>query len=119
MMVRQASQPETFRKRRVRKGSQIVISPWHLGRYDNLWSDPDKFDPARREIEVGRDASRDGYLPFSSGACVCPGAAFAMTEAAVLVAVLMARFRFEVTEVPVAHLTVRSRDGIKFIAVQR
>lgn len=44
-----------------------------------------------------------------------------MTEAAVLVTVLMARFRFEVTEVPVpvAHLTVRSRDGIKFIAVQR
>ena len=58
-------------------------------------------------------------MPFSSGACVCPGAAFAMTEAAVLVAVLMARFRFEVTEVPVAHLSVRSRDGIKFIAVQR
>lgn len=47
IMVRQASQPETFRKRRVRKGSQIVISPWHLGRHDNIWSDPDKFDPAR------------------------------------------------------------------------
>jgi cytochrome P450 len=47
IMVRQASQPETFRKRRVRKGSQIVIAPWHLGRHDNIWSDPDKFDPAR------------------------------------------------------------------------
>ena len=121
MMVRQASQSETFRKRRVRKGSQIVVSPWHLGRHENIWANPDEFDPARWETEAGRAASRDGYLPFSSGPRVCPGAAFAMTEAAILVAVLMARFRFEVTDVPVpvAHLTVRSRDGIRLKVVRR
>ena len=120
MMVRQASGPEMFRKRRVRKGNQIVISPWHLGRHENIWDDPDAFNPARWETEAGRAASRDGYLPFSSGPRVCPGAAFAMTEAAVLVAVLTARFRFEVTEVPVpvAHLTVRSKDGIRVKVVR-
>ena len=121
MMVRQAARPETFRKRRVRKGSQIVLSPWHLGRHESIWDDPDEFDPARWETEAGRVASRDGYLPFSSGPRVCPGAAFAMTEAAVLVAVLMARFGVEVMEtpVPVAHLTVRSRDGISLKVVRR
>ncbi len=111
MMVRETKRDETFRKRDVKMGSQVVISPWHLGRHERLWENPDAFDPARwtRGTPV-----REAFLPFSSGPRVCPGAGFAMAEAAVLVAALMARFRFEVLEipVPVAHLTVRSRDGI-------
>ena len=41
-------------------------------------------------------------------------AGFAMVEATVLLAALMANFRFERQEdpMPVAHLTVRARDGI-------
>lgn len=111
MFVREATQSERFRGRDVKKGAQVVISPWHLGRHEAHWPDPDAFDPSRWEGEVAKEA----WLPFSAGPRVCPGAGFAMAEAAVLVAVLMARFRFEVTEtpVPVAHLTVRSKDGLR------
>lgn len=121
MMVREAVVPQTFRNRAVPKGAQIVISPWHLGRHESHWIDPDVFDPGRWETEVARRSARDAYLPFSAGPRVCPGAGFAMTEAAVLLATLMARFRFEITETPtpVAHLTVRSRDGIRLCARRR
>ena len=112
MMVREAARAERFRNRAVPQGAQVVISPWHMGRSPRLWDQPDVFDPARWEDAT---LGKDGYLPFSSGPRVCPGAGFAMAEGAVLLAALMARFRFETLEtpVPVAHLTVRARDGIK------
>ena len=116
MFVRESTRKETFRNRKIRVGSQIVISPWHLGRHEALWDDPDVFDPSRWD----RDTSpREAWLPFSSGPRVCPGAGFAMVEATVLLAELMARIRFEVLEkpVPVAHLTVRGKDGIWLRAV--
>jgi cytochrome P450 len=115
MMVREATQPETFRGRKVKPGAQVVISPWHLHRHERLWDRPDDFDPDRWAGE-GREAARDGYLPFSRGPRVCPGAGFAMLEGTLLLAHLVRAFRFTPLEgrvpVPVAHLTVRARDGI-------
>ena len=54
MMVRQNLQPETFRDRAVKPGSQIVLSPWHQQRNPRLWSAPDAFDPDRWSTEEGR-----------------------------------------------------------------
>ncbi|NNJ68037.1 MAG: cytochrome P450 [Boseongicola sp.] len=121
MFVREARQPETFRKRAVPKRAQIVISPWHLHRNDRYWSDPDAFDPSRWNTDAGRQASREAYLPFSSGARVCPGAGFAMAEAAILLTAAMVRFEFKPLETPVpaAHLTVRAKDGISLEATLR
>jgi cytochrome P450 len=116
MMVREATCPETFRDRPVPTGSQIVISPWHLHRHDRIWPDPDGFDPARWQTDEGRACARDAYIPFSAGARVCTGAGFAMVEGPLILARLMRDFTFSRVEdrdpVPVAHLTVRARDGI-------
>ena len=116
MMVRTASCPERFRDRDVPKGAQLVLSPWHLHRHARLWEDPDGFDPARWGTENGRTCQREAFLPFSAGARVCPGAGFAMAEGPLILSMLVRAFRFAAVEgrepVPVAHLTVRSREGI-------
>ncbi len=116
MMVRQNLQQEDFRGRQIRPGAQVVISPWHLHRHDRIWATPDAFDPDRWQTEAARESARAGYLPFSSGPRVCPGAGFAMLEGVLLLAHLVRAFRFVAVEgkvpVPVAHLTVRARDGI-------
>jgi cytochrome P450 len=112
MLVRETSRAEEFRGRKVRKGAQVVISPWHLHRHERLWERPDDFDPDRwvGEVPLG------GYLPFSRGPRVCPGAGFAMLEGTLMLAHLVRAFRFQAAEgrvpVPVAQLTVRARDGI-------
>jgi len=46
MMVRETVAPEVFRKRDVKPGAQVVISPWHLHRQSRIWDNPDAFDPA-------------------------------------------------------------------------
>ena len=117
MMVREATCPETFRDRPVPRGSQIVLSPWHLHRHTRLWERPDAFDPARFQTENGKACLRKAYMPFSKGQRVCPGSGFAMAEGPLLLAMLVRAFRLETVPgkpapVPIAHLTVRARDGI-------
>jgi len=116
MMVRQNLRPEEMRGRRVRRGAQIVLSPWHLHRHERIWTAPDDFDPDRWTREDNRACARDAYMPFSSGPRVCTGAGFAMVEGVVLLALLVRAFRFAPVAgkvpVPVAHLTVRAKEGI-------
>ncbi|MCX7645565.1 MAG: cytochrome P450 [Rhodobacteraceae bacterium] len=116
MMVREAARPETFRGRRVPRGAQVVISPWHLHRHARHWQAPDAFDPGRWQTAEGRDSARLAFLPFSAGPRVCPGAGFAMAEGVVMLACLLARWRFAPVAgripMPQAQLTVRARDGI-------
>lgn len=116
MMVRENTCPEAFRGRDVAPGAQVVLSPWHLHRHERIWDRPDEFDPDRWQTEAGRACGRDAFIPFSTGARVCPGAGFAMVEGPLLLAMLVSAFRFETVAgrvpVPVAHLTVRAKDGI-------
>ncbi|MGR3614848.1 MAG: cytochrome P450 [Paracoccaceae bacterium] len=116
MMVRQATCPEHFRDRKVPKGSQLVLSPWHQHRHERLWDNPDGFDPARWGTENGKKCQREAYMPFSAGPRVCTGAGFAMVEGVLLLSSILRRYRVEPVEgnepVPVAHLTVRSKNGI-------
>ena len=116
MMVREASCEEVFRGRKVAVGSQIVLSPWHLHRHERLWLRPDAFEPQRWQTEEGRSCARDAYMPFSAGPRVCTGAGFAMVEGPLILSMLLKRFRFDLVEgrspQPVAHLTVRAKDGI-------
>ena len=123
MMVREASCPATFRDRTVARGAQVVISPWHLHRHERLWDNPDGFDPARWHSENGKKCQREAYLPFSAGARVCPGAGFAMVEGPLILSRILRDYRIEVVgekpPVPVAHLTVRSKDGILLRFVRR
>ncbi|WPY94816.1 cytochrome P450 [Limimaricola variabilis] len=123
MMVREMTRPERFRDRALGRGTQVVLSPWHLHRHERLWRDPDVFDPDRWSRPEARESARAAYMPFSAGPRVCPGAGFAMAEAAVLLAALLRRYRFEPVEgdvpVPVAQLTVRSKGGIRLRVTER
>jgi cytochrome P450 len=119
MLVRETVRPEVFRGRKVKPGAQVVISPWHLHRHERLWDQPDAFDPDR----WAKDMPQGGYLPFSRGPRVCPGAGFAMLEGTLMLAHLVRAFRFQAlpdrVPVPVAHLTVRARDGIWLQVLRR
>ncbi|MFA3915771.1 cytochrome P450 [Ruegeria hyattellae] len=123
MMVREATCPHQFRDRDVPTGAQVVISPWHLHRQSRIWDNPDGFDPARWATENGKTCQRTAYIPFSAGPRVCPGAGFAMVEGPLLLSTLLRQFRFETVAgrapVPVAHLTVRAKDGIWLRIVRR
>jgi cytochrome P450 len=116
MMVREAAEADVLRGREFRRGTQVVLSLWHLHRNERLWPEPHGFDPDRWAQGDAGGCPRGAFLPFSAGPRVCPGAGLAMVEGPLFLALILARWRVEAVPdrvpVPMAQLTVRSRDGI-------
>jgi cytochrome P450 len=73
-------------------GSLVMVAPFVLHRHARLWRNPDAFDPSRFLGDAPL-AHRFAYLPFGVGPRVCVGAQFALTEAALVLAMLIKQFR--------------------------
>lgn len=116
MLVRETTRAEEFRDRKLGPGTQVVVSLWHMGRNERVWEAPHDFRPDRWQSEHNKTCAREAFLPFSSGPRVCTGAGFAMAEAVLILARLLYDWEFHVVDgripVPMAHMTVRARDGI-------
>jgi cytochrome P450 len=98
----------------VRPGDTVMIPVWALHRHRRLWDEPDAFDPARWLGDSRPERWR--YLPFGDGPRICIGSRFAMQEATVILATLLARFRFTAVPgrapKPVTILTTRPQGGV-------
>jgi cytochrome P450 len=108
--------------KKIKRGTMVMIAPWAIHRHQKLWPNPDVFDPDRFSPQREKDIVAGSYIPFGSGPRVCVGAAFATTEATLILARLMRRFRFEVKNPknvrPIARLTTRPAEEI-FVQVSR
>jgi cytochrome P450 len=113
-LSRTAQAPDTLLGREVRRGDTIVLPIYALHRHHALWDNPDAFDPAR--FAAGKKIDRFAYLPFGDGPRICIGASFALQEAVIILATLLARFRFTRIEgrdpKPVMILTLRPEGGV-------
>lgn len=108
---------------RIRAGVTVLIMPWTLHRHQLYWDNPRAFMPERFLPENRGKIGRFQYLPFGAGPRVCIGATFAMQEAVIALAVLMSRYRFDMTPDtkpwPVQKLTTQPRDGLPMRVTRR
>jgi cytochrome P450 len=99
---------------KVKAGSLIVIAPYVLHRHRRLWDRPDVFDPSRFSAARKGEIDRFAYLPFGMGPRTCIGAAFALQEATIVLAVLMSKFELEVSSDahvwPIQRVTLRPSE---------
>src|SRR5262245_7963816 len=100
----------------VRRGQTLLLAQWVTHRDPRFWDDPEKFEPERWEPERAAKVPKYAYFPFGGGPRVCIGNNFAMIEAALLLAEIARRFRFERVEKepvrPRPSLTLRPERGI-------
>jgi len=114
MVSRTAMADDTLCGREIRRGDTVIIPIYALHRHHLLWDDPDAFRPDR--FSDRKAVERYAYLPFGDGPRICIGASFAIQEAVIILATLLARFRF--TPVagrdpdPVMILTLRPQGGV-------
>ncbi|MCF3642324.1 cytochrome P450 [Rhizobium sp. TRM95111] len=98
------------------KDVTILIMPWTLHRHQLYWEKPRAFMPERFLPENRDRIHRFQFLPFGAGPRICIGATFAMQEAVIALAVLMQRYRFDVTGEtapwPVQRLTTQPSNGL-------
>lgn len=101
---------------RIPKGIAVLVMPWTLHRHVLYWDRPRAFMPERFLPENREKLHRFQYLPFGAGPRICIGATFALQEAVIALAILMHRFRFDVTDEthpwPVQRLTTQPRGGL-------
>jgi cytochrome P450 len=98
-------------------GATVVISMYAVHRLENLWPDPETFDPSRFEPEKVAARSRFAYLPFAAGHRNCIGATQAMVELKLIVARIAQRYTLEVAPnqkiEPTPGTTMYPRYGMK------
>jgi len=114
MLSRTAQKPDTLCGREVRAKDTVILPIYALHRNHLLWDEPDTFNPDR--FADPRAINRYAYLPFGDGPRVCIGASFALQEAVIILATLLAKFRFSTisgkTPKPVMILTLRPEGGV-------
>ncbi|TCU16257.1 cytochrome P450 [Rhizobium sullae] len=100
----------------IHAGMTVLIMPWTLHRHELYWDKPRAYMPERFFPENRGKIGRFQFLPFGAGPRVCIGATFALQEAVIALAVLMSRFRFDVTVKtnpwPVQKLTTQPQNGL-------
>jgi len=94
LIARAALGPDTVAGEPVRKDDVILIAPWLLHRHEKLWDNPNAFIP-QRFMPGAPQPDRFAYLPFGVGPRVCIGAQFALTEATLALAKIVASFSIE------------------------
>ncbi len=122
VLVREAIHEDTVCGARLRPRGLALIAPWVLHRHRKLWRDPDAFDPSRF-LPGAPPPGRFAYLPFGAGPRVCIGAQFALTEAVLVVATLVAAFRIELADqrpvLPVGVITTQPDHAARFRLTRR
>jgi cytochrome P450 len=96
LIARAAAGPDTIAGRPVAPKDVMLIAPWLLHRHEKLWQYPNAFMPQR--FMTGTPPDRFAYLPFGVGARVCIGAHFALVEATLALARIIAAFRVELVD---------------------
>jgi cytochrome P450 len=115
-IVRQAIGPDRAGEIDIPRGALLMIAPWVLGRHRRFWRDPDAFDPSRF-LPGAQAIPRFAYLPFGAGPRVCVGAQFALTEATLVLALMLRTFEVTLDEAaptPVGIVTTQPDRSPRF-----
>ncbi|TKT71195.1 cytochrome P450 [Afipia massiliensis] len=122
LIVRAAAGPDTVAGADIASRDVVLISPWLLHRHEKLWDQPNAFRPSRF-LPGNPPPDRFAYLPFGVGPRVCIGAQFALTEATLALAKLVAAFRIELLDrapvTPVGVVTTQPDRSPMFRIVPR
>ena len=78
------------------RGALLIISPWLLHRHQEEWDRPNSFEPQR--FLPSDEVRRTAYIPFGAGPRMCIGRDFALVEATLMLAHVMAKFELSRVE---------------------
>jgi len=117
MLARNVREIDILCGRRILPGDVLFLPIYALHRHHLWWEHPNRFDPGRFALKAVRSRDRYLHLPFGAGPRVCVGANFAMMQAQIILATLVARFRFDPVRgpmpVPTMSMTLRPDTGMR------
>lgn len=98
------------------KGTEVLVSIYHTHHMPEIYPEPEAFKPERWETI---NPSIYEYNPFSAGPRLCIGAAFAMMQMKIILAILLQRFRWEYIEGQTIDrsgiISIKPKNGISMM----
>ena len=79
---------------RVKPGYTVLMSQWVNHRDPKYFPEPEEFRPERWEHGLAKCIPKFAYYPFGGGQRICVGSAFALMEAAIILAAVGQQYRF-------------------------
>ena len=117
LLARNVRQADRLCGRDILPGDTVFLPIYALHRHKMWWKNPGEFDPENFSAQAVSARDRFLYLPFGAGPRICVGANFAMMQAQIILATLLARFRFDPgpdrVPSPAMLLTVRPDRGVR------
>ena len=96
-------------------GADVILPQWAVHRSPRWYDEPESYLPSRWTTAFRKALPKFAYFPFSGGARICVGAQLAWCESAVILALLVQRFRFSLVDaaplVPYEGLTMLPASG--------
>ncbi|XP_043662811.1 probable cytochrome P450 6a14 [Drosophila teissieri] len=103
----------------IEKGTTLLIPVHNIHHDQDLYPQPELFDPSRFETDKSKSRHPFAYLPFGDGPRNCIGLRFGKMQAKIGIVSLLQRFKFgvsELTEIPLIldtrSPTLSAKNGI-------
>jgi len=109
-IIREAIESDEFAGEKVAAGTQVWLSAWVMHRHRKFWDRPTAFVPDRFADKSTPWMLMAGYMPFGAGPRICIGLQFALSEAQIVLAMLLRRYRISLLGtkpvLPVGRVTI-------------
>lgn len=123
IISREAVEDDKFGDMDISAGDNVLVNLWALHRHERLWEAPLQFRPERFFGQARNKIDRFQYLPFGMGHRVCIGQRFAMQEAAIMIALMARRYRFDYAgdedPWPVMRITLQTENDMPMRVTKR
>ncbi|MEV8327065.1 cytochrome P450 [Kitasatospora sp. NPDC056731] len=121
--ARQTTEALTLGAYEVPAGAVVFYPFWAIHLNPDHWPEPERFCPERFTPEQAAGRARLAWVPFGFGPRSCEGAALAMVECELLLAVLLKRLRFRPVPghrvVPTERFVLWAADDIRMLVSPR
>ena len=98
VFFRESSEDIEFDGYTIPTGSLLFVLPYVIHRCEEIWKNPEEFDPLRFHPSNVEDRHPYAYIPFSAGQRNCIGQNFALNEQKIVIASIIYRFSLSLVE---------------------
>lgn len=95
ILDRQTFEPIVLGDCEIPTNTKVLFAPYTVHRREEIYPDPERFDPERFAEGRMKDIPRMGFIPFSGGHRVCIGRPLALMEAVLIMARILQKVKLE------------------------